>query len=177
MVRVGTPVRTVCSFARTARPSASLFLISGPLHWPLSPQPVTRGPRLKPTMLTYGAIAVLGPQVGRGVLPKVVGARRTAQHLPAWASTCASPGVQLRAIPHRACAWAHNHECGCVYAGVCCARLLARGRDRERSRAWSRERQRRRLRTHTFALLKRSEERRVGKECLRLCRSRWSPYH
>ena len=24
---------------------------------------------------------------------------------------------------------------------------------------------------------KRSEERRVGKECLRLCRSRWSPYH
>ena len=26
-------------------------------------------------------------------------------------------------------------------------------------------------------LIKRSEERRVGKECLRLCRSRWSPYH
>ena len=25
--------------------------------------------------------------------------------------------------------------------------------------------------------LQRSEERRVGKECLRLCRSRWSPYH
>ena len=23
----------------------------------------------------------------------------------------------------------------------------------------------------------RSEERRVGKECLSLCRSRWSPYH
>ena len=23
----------------------------------------------------------------------------------------------------------------------------------------------------------RSEERRVGRECLRLCRSRWSPYH
>ena len=28
-----------------------------------------------------------------------------------------------------------------------------------------------------FAHYKRSEERRVGKECLRLCRSRWSPYH
>ena len=29
-----------------------------------------------------------------------------------------------------------------------------------------------------FILFKtRSEERRVGKECLRLCRSRWSPYH
>ena len=26
-------------------------------------------------------------------------------------------------------------------------------------------------------LKSRSEERRVGKECLRLCRSRWSPYH
>jgi hypothetical protein len=25
--------------------------------------------------------------------------------------------------------------------------------------------------------LQRSEERRVGKECTRLCRSRWSPYH
>ena len=32
--------------------------------------------------------------------------------------------------------------------------------------------------THTHTVLeKRSEERRVGKECLRLCRSRWSPYH
>ena len=27
------------------------------------------------------------------------------------------------------------------------------------------------------ANLQRSEERRVGKECRRLCRSRWSPYH
>ena len=30
--------------------------------------------------------------------------------------------------------------------------------------------------SHAF-LPPRSEERRVGKECLRLCRSRWSPYH
>ena len=28
-----------------------------------------------------------------------------------------------------------------------------------------------------FMLKLRSEERRVGKECLSLCRSRWSPYH
>jgi DHA1 family inner membrane transport protein len=28
-----------------------------------------------------------------------------------------------------------------------------------------------------FRFLSRSEERRVGKECRRLCRSRWSPYH
>jgi hypothetical protein len=27
------------------------------------------------------------------------------------------------------------------------------------------------------AVMGRSEERRVGKECRRLCRSRWSPYH
>ena len=29
----------------------------------------------------------------------------------------------------------------------------------------------------TNKFVSRSEERRVGKECLRLCRSRWSPYH
>ena len=28
-----------------------------------------------------------------------------------------------------------------------------------------------------YEVYSRSEERRVGKECLRLCRSRWSPYH
>jgi uncharacterized protein YndB with AHSA1/START domain len=31
--------------------------------------------------------------------------------------------------------------------------------------------------TLTYELSERSEERRVGKECRRLCRSRWSPYH
>src|SRR3546814_14852956 len=37
--------------------------------------------------------------------------------------------------------------------------------------------------THTLCLSlpitrsRRSEERRVGKECVRTCRSRWSPYH
>ena len=36
-----------------------------------------------------------------------------------------------------------------------------------RSRAWS----------GTIRLDGRSEERRVGKECVSLCRSRWSPYH
>ena len=30
---------------------------------------------------------------------------------------------------------------------------------------------------HRVVFKDRSEERRVGKECLRLCRSRWSPYH
>src|SRR3546814_2164804 len=31
--------------------------------------------------------------------------------------------------------------------------------------------------TYTFAPPDRSEERRVGKECVSSCRSRWSPYH
>ena len=30
---------------------------------------------------------------------------------------------------------------------------------------------------HIIDLNKRSEERRVGKECIAWCRSRWSPYH
>src|SRR3546814_4282623 len=30
---------------------------------------------------------------------------------------------------------------------------------------------------YLFALQTRSEERRVGKECVSTCRSRWSPYH
>src|SRR3546814_9880910 len=30
---------------------------------------------------------------------------------------------------------------------------------------------------HREALAERSEERRVGKECVSTCRSRWSPYH
>ena len=34
-----------------------------------------------------------------------------------------------------------------------------------------------RLLVVVLVLLCRSEERRVGKECRRLCRSRWSPYH
>ena len=34
-----------------------------------------------------------------------------------------------------------------------------------------------RMQKATQQLQNRSEERRVGKECLRLCRSRWSPYH
>src|SRR3546814_11680954 len=31
--------------------------------------------------------------------------------------------------------------------------------------------------TGLYALATRSEERRVGKECVSTCRSRWSPYH
>src|SRR3546814_3384497 len=31
--------------------------------------------------------------------------------------------------------------------------------------------------SHHLATLERSEERRVGKECVSTCRSRWSPYH
>ena len=62
-----------------------------------------------------------------------------------------------------------------------------RERDRERGRERDRERQRERKRERDIERERerergreregRSEERRVGKECLRLCRSRWSPYH
>ena len=34
-----------------------------------------------------------------------------------------------------------------------------------------------RLGVLTSKVAKRSEERRVGKECTSVCRSRWSPYH
>src|SRR3546814_4801852 len=34
-----------------------------------------------------------------------------------------------------------------------------------------------RLRDHFESVFWRSEERRVGKECVSTCRSRWSPYH
>src|SRR3546814_12962734 len=34
-----------------------------------------------------------------------------------------------------------------------------------------------RARPHRLLLMLRSEERRVGKECVSTCRSRWSPYH
>src|SRR3546814_14021417 len=33
------------------------------------------------------------------------------------------------------------------------------------------------LKTQPHACFARSEERRVGKECVSTCRSRWSPYH
>ena len=39
------------------------------------------------------------------------------------------------------------------------------------------ERQVETIRNLVDSYVARSEERRVGKECLRLCRSRWSPYH
>ena len=49
-------------------------------------------------------------------------------------------------------------------------RLRERGADAERDIA-------RRLARAREEIKLRSEERRVGKECVRLCRSRWSPYH
>src|SRR3546814_20973659 len=42
----------------------------------------------------------------------------------------------------------------------------------ERSKLW-----RARHEAYYAAVNMRSEERRVGKECVRTCRSRWSPYH
>ena len=49
-------------------------------------------------------------------------------------------------------------------------RRFDRLRDRRRFRAWL-------VRIAFRLAIDRSEERRVGKECVSLCRSRWSPYH
>ena len=55
--------------------------------------------------------------------------------------------------------------------GVClCKRVGGRGERSEREGG-------REGGTVAGSVCMRSEERRVGKECLRLCRSRWSPYH
>src|SRR3546814_13361511 len=43
---------------------------------------------------------------------------------------------------------------------------------------WQKERRsEREIQYRPARVLMRSEERRVGKECVRTCRSRWSPYH
>ena len=62
-------------------------------------------------------------------------------------------------------------ECGCAPARER-ARERARGSARAAGRSAALECCSARTRSPA-----RSEERRVGKECLRLCRSRWSPYH
>src|SRR3546814_10995474 len=56
------------------------------------------------------------------------------------------------------------------------AAVVAHDRDRQgllRGQEWDRD-QRLQL---AAAQVQRSEERRVGKECVSTCRSRWSPYH
>src|SRR3546814_12686285 len=61
-------------------------------------------------------------------------------------------------------AWTMPHE----LIGYAKARILARGGDPEKESAAVEA-------TKLYA--KRSEERRVGEECVSTCRSRWSPYH
>src|SRR3546814_11472384 len=63
-----------------------------------------------------------------------------------------------------------------------CSSDLARGRRSAGRAAPIRHWRRRRPRSRTppfagAAAADRSEERRVGKECVSTCRSRWSPYH
>src|SRR3546814_14505012 len=58
-----------------------------------------------------------------------------------------------------------------IWAFVCCrAMLTASSYAPEPSPCWLVDRLR-------LLLAVRSEERRVGKECVSTCRSRWSPYH
>ena len=102
---------------------------------------------VNPTMLTYGAVAVVWAwgisRGGRGAGDYPTPAR-------AWASS--RPGVcGCVRFRHCACVCAHDHECGCVCQ---CAGLRACGRDSERSRARSRVRQRWRLHAQPSARLK-----------------------
>src|SRR3546814_3834256 len=60
-------------------------------------------------------------------------------------------GVQTCALP----IWIHHHHVADLFGGLGPHRALLRAVDVEA----------------------RSEERRVGKECVSTCRSRWSPYH
>src|SRR3546814_1084027 len=81
-----------------------------------------------------------------------------------WIQTCALP---IFCLSPRACA-----DRGLLLLGG--FSFVPQGFDRDANPfAQCRERPR-----HIFgALIFRSEERRVGKECVSTCRSRWSPYH
>src|SRR3546814_6183599 len=70
-------------------------------------------------------------------------------------------GVQTCALP--ICSFASSGE---VYAGIYWNGLCAFNRDSFNSGGGS-----------STVSASRSEERRVGKECVSTCRSRWSPYH
>src|SRR3546814_11552269 len=57
--------------------------------------------------------------------------------------------------------------------------LLYRTKRRSQIKDWGEQLARRvgSKKAHVAVARKRSEERRVGKECVSTCRSRWSPYH
>src|SRR3546814_3137137 len=63
-------------------------------------------------------------------------------------------------------------------AGVTVANNLPDAQDSNAENGSTRsERRVREEETVNYEISKRSEERRVGKECVSTCRSRWSPYH
>ena len=66
------------------------------------------------------------------------------------------------------------HEVAVWIASRAAARVLPVWWDAVLTEDWARKRD---LTATPIVRSLRSEERRVGKECLRLCRSRWSPYH
>src|SRR3546814_3137013 len=83
-----------------------------------------------------------------------------------WSSDVCSSDLRFRRRafsqhPRKAVDAGHRHDEGADPGGAGAALYLRRSADRPR-------------RTHRSS---RSEERRVGKECVSTCRSRWSPYH
>src|SRR3546814_5273828 len=75
-----------------------------------------------------------------------------------WSSDVCSSDLVLREIIHRF-PWLRHVFADGGYAGDKLREAL------------------RRIGKWTVEIVKRSEERRVGKECVSTCRSRWSPYH
>ena len=97
----------------------------------------------------------------------------------------ATANLELRAI--RACArWAiaRGHITADPTKGLTMLpyRMIEKGRiiareDVQRILDWARTRPRLGWLVDLITVIVRSEERRVGKECMPVCRSRWSPYH
>src|SRR3546814_21012129 len=96
-----------------------------------------------------------------------------------WSSDVCSSDLNVRLPPHacqsfRRCWFARNQALPLPRVGT--LPVLPSGFPEYRARIIARIGGMR-VRRGQGALLDRSEERRVGKECVSTCRSRWSPYH
>src|SRR3546814_3619634 len=97
--------------------------------------------------------------------------RHTRCALVTGVQTCSLPIYERRTVPHPPASRASTALSGRDRVAVAgddqpVADVRARQKDRRGGHPYRRK-----------PVLARSEERRVGKECVSTCRSRWSPYH